>query len=311
MDQGAAAVTDRELLQELHSIRDYIRWGMSEFGRAGLYFGHGTDNAYDEAMLLVCYALSMPLDMPPELLDCRLSGPEKQAVVSLLERRVNERLPAAYLTHEAWFAGLSFYVDERVLVPRSPIAELIENGFSPWLAGVEPQRILDLCTGSGCIGIACAYAFEEAEVDLADLSTDALDVANLNIERHELSYRLRAVQSDVFENLKGERYDLIVSNPPYVDEEDLADMPSEYHREPVLGLAAGADGLDIARRILHEAADHLNPGGLLVVEVGNSCIALDEAFPSVPFTWLEFEHGGHGVFAMSREQLEEYAEVFR
>ncbi|MBD2859622.1 50S ribosomal protein L3 N(5)-glutamine methyltransferase [Spongiibacter sp. KMU-158] len=295
---------------ELHTVRDFIRFGLSEFARAGLFFGHGTDNGYDEAMVLVFHALNLPMDLQEQVLDCRLVSEEKQQVLALFDRRVAERLPAAYLTREAWFCGLSFYVDERVLVPRSPIAELIEQHFSPWLLGVEPTRILDLCTGSGCIGIASAYAFENAEVDLADISSDALDVAQINIARHELGHRVQARQSDVFDGLGDTRYDLIVSNPPYVDAEDLADMPDEYHREPVLGLAAGGDGLDIARRILREAAGHLNPGGLLVVEVGNSCIALDEAFPNVPFTWLEFERGGHGVFTLSREQLEQYQAEF-
>lgn len=296
--------------QQLHTVRDFIRWGLSEFARGGLFFGHGTDNAYDEALVLVFHALNLPLEMQNQVLDCRLVEDEKRQIMALFERRLEERLPAAYLTREAWFCGLSFYVDERVLVPRSPIAELIEQHFQPWLVGVEPGRILDLCTGSGCIGLACAYAFENAEVDLADISSDALDVATINIARHDLSHRVRACQSDVFDGLAEQSYDLIVSNPPYVDAEDLAEMPAEYHREPVLGLAAGGDGLDIARRILREAADYLNPGGLLVVEVGNSGVALDQAFPSVPFTWLEFERGGHGVFAMSREQLIQYRDAF-
>ena len=300
----------QDISNELFSLRDYLRWGISEFGRAGLFFGHGTDNAYDEARVLISHVLNLPFDFADDLLDARLTKAERESILSLLERRINERLPAAYLTREAWFAGLSFYVDERVLVPRSPIAELIGQGFEPWLGGSYPQRILDLCTGSGCIGIACAYQFEDAAVDLADISLDAINVADINIARHDLSDRVRAVQSDVFEWLAGERYDLIVSNPPYVDAEDLADMPEEYHREPALGLASGPDGLDITRQILRHAADYLNPNGILVVEVGNSCVALDEAFPMVPFMWLEFERGGHGVFVMTREQLLEYVDSF-
>lgn len=300
----------QDISNELFSLRDYLRWGISEFGRAGLFFGHGTDNAYDEARVLISHVLNLPFDFADDLLDARLTKVERESILSLLERRINERLPAAYLTREAWFAGLSFYVDERVLVPRSPIAELIGQGFEPWLCGSYPQRILDLCSGSGCIGIACAYQFEDATVDLADISLDAINVADINIARHDLSDRVRAVQSDVFEWLAGERYDLIVSNPPYVDAEDLADMPEEYHREPALGLASGPDGLDITRQILRHAAEYLNPNGILVVEVGNSCIALDEAFPMVPFMWLEFERGGHGVFVMTREQLLEYADCF-
>lgn len=295
---------------ELQTIRDYLRWGVSEFGRAGLFFGHGTDNAYDEARVLVSHVLNLPFDFEPDLLDARLAMFEREAILGLLKRRIDERVPAAYLTKEAWFGGLSFYVDERVLVPRSPIAELIAQDFEPWLSGSYPQRILDLCTGSGCIGIACAYQFEEARVDLADISLDAINVADINIARHELSDRVRAVQSDVFEWLEGEHYDLIVSNPPYVDAEDLADMPAEYHREPALGLASGPDGLDITRQILRNAAKYLNTGGVIVVEVGNSCVALDEAFPTVPFMWLEFERGGHGVFVMTKEQLLEYADSF-
>lgn len=295
---------------ELQTIRDYLRWGVSEFGRAGLFFGHGTDNAYDEARVLVSHVLNLPFDFEPDLLDARLAMFEREAILGLLKRRIDERVPAAYLTKEAWFGGLSFYVDERVLVPRSPIAELIAQDFEPWLSGTYPQRILDLCTGSGCIGIACAYQFEDARVDLADISLDAINVADINIARHELSDRVRAVQSDVFEWLEGERYDLIVSNPPYVDAEDLADMPAEYHREPALGLASGPDGLDITRQILRNAAKYLNTGGVIVVEVGNSCVALDEAFPTVPFMWLEFERGGHGVFVMTKEQLLEYADSF-
>ncbi len=295
-----------DISQHLVSIRDYIRWGLSEFSRAGLFFGHGTDNALDEARLLVLHALNMPFDSPDELLQSRLVPSERRRIAELLQRRIDERLPAAYLTHEAWFAGLSFYVDERVLVPRSPIAELIENGFAPWLA-CEPRRILDLCTGSACIGIACAYAFENAEVDVADISEDALDVAGINIARHDLQHRVNPRQSDVFDSLEGERYDLIVSNPPYVDARDLAEMPAEYHREPALGLASGDDGLDLTRRILREAAQHLEEGGLLVVEVGNSWVALEEAYPQLGFTWLEFERGGHGVFALTRDQLIEAA----
>lgn len=302
--------TPQDISNELFTIRDYLRWGISEFGRAGLFFGHGTDNAYDEARVLVSHVLNLPFDFEADLFDARLTLDERQSILRLLARRIEERVPAAYLTKEAWFAGLSFYVDERVLVPRSPIAELIAQDFEPWLSGVSPQRILDLCAGSGCIGIACAYQFEEASVDLADISLDAINVADINIARHELSDRVRAVQSDVFELLVGEQYDLIVSNPPYVDAEDLADMPAEYHREPALGLASGSDGLDITRQILRHAADHLNTGGVLVVEVGNSCVALDEAFPTVPFMWLEFERGGHGVFVMSKEQLLEYADSF-
>ena len=289
--------------RELETVRDYLRWIISRFNDAGLYYGHGTDNAQDEAWYLVCGALKLPFDLDGRLLDGRLTEAERQRLEQLVERRISERVPVAYLVGEAWFAGLPFNVDERVLVPRSPLAELIDVGFQPWLGDVEPEHILDLCTGSGCIGIACAFAFPEARVVLSDVSADALAVARSNIERHSLSDRVTVLQSDVFAGLEAQRFDLIVSNPPYVDAEDLAGMPAEYQAEPALGLGSGDDGLDITRRILQQAAGHLNEGGLLVVEVGNSGRALDEAFPELPLTWVEFERGGHGVFVISKDDL--------
>ncbi|WPP46038.1 50S ribosomal protein L3 N(5)-glutamine methyltransferase [Pseudomonas sp. AN-1] len=294
----------------LHSIRDLIRWGVSRFHEAELFFGHGTDNAWDEARQLVLGGLHLPWDMPADYLDCRLEDDELDAVRALLQRRIDERIPAAYLLGEAWFCGLPYCVDERVLVPRSPIAELIERRFAPWLAGA-PARILDLCTGSGCIGIACAHAFPEAEVVLADLSFDALEVANLNIERHEVEERVYTVQGDGFDGLPGQRFDLIVSNPPYVDAEDFADMPAEFHHEPAMGLACGEDGLDLVRRMLAEAADHLTDDGLLVIEVGNSQVHVEAAYPEVAFTWVEFARGGHGVFVLSAEQCRQHQALFR
>lgn len=289
---------------DLISIRDYIRWGSSQFNAAGLFFGHGTDNAWDEAVQLVLHALHLSLPLNPDVLDARLALAERKDVIALLRRRMDERIPAAYLTGTAWFAGLPFKVDERVLVPRSPIAELIEDQFAPWLLR-EPEYILDLCTGSGCIGIACAYVFPEAAVDLSDISVDALAVAQRNIDIHEVGHRVRAIESDLFNELAELRYDLIVSNPPYVDAEDLAEMPAEYRAEPALGLASGVDGLDFTRRLLREALDHLTEEGVLIVEVGNSCVALEEAFPELPFTWLEFRRGGHGVFLLTAAQLHE------
>ncbi len=289
--------------RELETVRDYLRWIISRFNDAGLYYGHGTDNAQDEAWYLVCGALKLPFDLDGRLLDGRLTEAERQRLEQLVERRISERVPVAYLVGEAWFAGLPFNVDERVLVPRSPLAELIDVGFQPWSGDVEPEHILDLCTGSGCIGIACAFAFPEARVVLSDVSADALAVARSNIERHSLSDRVTALQSDVFAGLEGQCFDLIVSNPPYVNAEDLAGMPAEYQVEPALGLGSGDDGLDITRRILHQAAGHLNEGGLLVVEVGNSGRALDEAFPELPLTWVQFERGGHGVFVISKDDL--------
>ena len=293
-----------DVCSDLISIRDYIRWGASQFNAAGLFFGHGTDNAWDEAVQLVLHALHLSLPLNPDVLDARLALAERKDVIALLRRRMDERIPAAYLTGTAWFAGLPFKVDERVLVPRSPIAELIEDQFAPWLLR-EPEYILDLCTGSGCIGIACAYVFPEAAVDLSDISLDALAVAQRNIDIHEVGHRVRAIESDLFNELTELRYDLIVSNPPYVDAEDLAEMPAEYRAEPALGLASGVDGLDFTRRLLREALDHLTEEGVLIVEVGNSCVALEEAFPELPFTWLEFRRGGHGVFLLTAAQLHE------
>ncbi|AJE14979.1 50S ribosomal protein L3 N(5)-glutamine methyltransferase [Stutzerimonas balearica] len=294
----------------LQTLRDYIRWAVSRFHEHEVYFGHGTDNAWDEARLLVLGGLHLPWAMADAYLDCRLEEAECLHLNELLRRRIEERVPAAYLLGEAWFCGLPFIVDERVLVPRSPIAEYIERQFAPWLPKT-PARILDLCTGSGCIGIACAYEFPDAEVVLADLSYDALEVANLNIEQHELEGRVYTVQSDGFDGLPGQRFDLIVSNPPYVDLEDFASMPDEYQHEPELGLACGDDGLDLVRRMLAEAADHLTDDGLLVVEVGNSQVHVEALYPEVDFTWLEFQRGGHGVFLLAAQQCREHQALFR
>lgn len=290
-------------VEGLLTMRDLMRWGASRFGEVDLGYGHGMGSALDEAVYLTLHALHLPPDTDASWFDARVTGEERESVLNLLRRRADERAPAAYLTHEAWFSGLSFYVDQRVLVPRSPIAELIEQGFEPWLDPSGVHRILDIGTGSGCIGIACAYAFPEADVDLVDISPDALAVANINIDRHDLRGRVRAIRSDLFEGLAGERYDLIVSNPPYVDREDMDALGKEYRHEPELGLAAGEEGLDVVLPLLKTAAMHLNPGGLLVVEVGNSAAALHDRLPECPFTWIEFERGGLGVFALTREQL--------
>nr|WP_256667792.1 50S ribosomal protein L3 N(5)-glutamine methyltransferase [Pseudomonas sp. R-28-1W-6] len=293
----------------MRTLRDHIRWAVSRFHAEQLFFGHGTDNAWDEARQLVLGALHLPWEVADSYLDCRLEEDEQEHLLALLKRRIDERVPTAYLLGEAWFCGLPFIVDERVLVPRSPIAELIGQHFAPWLSG-EPARILDLCTGSGCIGIACAYAFPQAEVVLADLSFEALEVANQNIERHALEERVYTVQGDGFAGLPGQRFDLIVSNPPYVDAEDFADMPAEYQHEPELGLACGDDGLDLVRRMLAEAADHLNEQGILIVEVGNSQVHVEALYPEVDFTWLEFEQGGHGVFLLAAKQCREHQALF-
>ncbi len=294
---------------QLSTVRDYARYGASLFNQSGLYFGHGTDNAWDEAVGLVLHALHLPVHSGAEVLDARLIDDEKHAVGRVFEQRIRQRTPAAYITGEAWFAGLRFYVDKRVLIPRSPIAELIEGQFSPWLYG-EPEAILDLCAGSGCIGIACALAFPGATVLLSDISQDALTVAQQNLTAHGVADQVSAVESDLFANITG-TFDLIVSNPPYVDATDLATMPEEFRSEPLLALASGQDGLDFTRRLLAEAALFLTERGCLCVEVGNSRRHLEAEFPQVPFTWLEFERGGDGVFILYKEQLVACAEYFR
>lgn len=289
-------------IEDLKTVRDFLRYASSRFAASDLFYGHGTDNLWDEAVQLVMRTLHLPLENNTLFLDANLTWDERHLILERLERRIDQRIPLAYVLGEAWFMGMPFQVDERVLVPRSPLAELIASGVQPWLGDHTVTRILDLCTGSGCIGIAAATVFDEAEVDLSDISTDALAVAEANIAMHEVGDRVRTVQSDVFAQLDG-RYDLILSNPPYVDAGDLASMPDEFHHEPVLGLAAGGDGLEIAHRILATAADHLKPGGLLIVEVGNSWLALEEAYPDLPFIWLEFEQGGDGVFLLTAEDL--------
>ncbi len=295
-----------EAVRDLHTVRDFIRWGVSRFTENELCFGHGTDSALDESLALVLHALHLPFGLPDPLLEGRLTQAEKAAVVELLVQRIEKRLPAAYLTNKALFCGIPFYVDERVLVPRSPIAELIEQQFAPWVEPDEVTHILDLCTGSGCIAIASAYMFPNAQVDGVDISEDALAVANINTERHKLASRLNLIQSDLFSGVAGEKYQIIVTNPPYVDADDIASMPKEFHQEPAIGLASGADGLDITRKILSQAADYLTPQGILVVEVGNSEAALQQQLPNTPFMWLDFERGGHGVFLLTHEQLVEH-----
>lgn len=292
------------------TVRDLIRQGAERLSRAGLVFGHGTDNALDESATLVLFALQLGIDPTPEQLDTPVSAAGLRRAELLLEQRIGTRKPAAYLTHEAWFAGMPFYVDERVLVPRSPLAELIELGFTPW---IDPERvagILDLCTGSGCIACACARAFPQARVDATDISAGALAVAAENIRRHGLQRRIVLHQGNLFDAVREYKYDIIVSNPPYVPVDAVQRLPAEYLHEPSLGLAAGSDGLDIAVRLLANARKYLAGRGILVVEVGFSRPALEALFPQVGFLWPDFEFGGEGVFLLEREQLERYQNIF-
>ena len=283
------------------NIEQAIQSGAQALNEAELCYGHGTDNPWDEAAWLVLFALKRSPAEPVNDPDYLLNEAEQQAVQAIIQERIRTRKPAAYLTNQTWFCGLPFYVDERTLVPRSPIAELIQSYFQPWL-NQEPARILDMCTGGGCIAIACAHAFPEAQVVGADLSEDALEVANINVRDHQLEHRVSMIQSDLFNALEG-KFDLIVSNPPYVDLEDMTILADEFKHEPQMGLASGDDGLDATRVILQQAREFLSEDGLLVVEVGNSQWSLMEAFPELPFTWIEFEHGGHGVFILSASDL--------
>lgn len=299
----------QQALTTLRTPRDCLRWAESALRRADVFLGHGSDDHGDECLALLMHVLALPLDSDPRMLDARLLADEIERFVALVKRRANDRVPTPYLTGQAWFCGLPFYVDERVLIPRSPMAELIEARFQPWLHAEQTTRILDLCTGSGCIAIACAYALEHASVDASDISDDALAVCERNIAEHRLQHQVRAVRSDGFEQLP-DRYDLIISNPPYVDAGEMAALPEEYRHEPELALASGDDGLDFTRRLLREAADHLNEDGILIVEVGASDEQVMAAWPEVPFFWFEFERGGHGVFMLERRQLLAHRDAF-
>lgn len=299
MDDPSASQAD------LITAADFVRFAATRFAEAELAFGHGTDSALDEAAFLVLGALRLPYSgIPDYLWQARLTAAERTRLGELIETRVYTRKPVAYLLRETLFAGLPFYVDERVLVPRSPIAELAEEGFASFVdPAVEAPRFLDLCTGGGCIAVATAVHRPGAWVDAADVAADALEVAAVNVARYGLEDRVELIRSDLFEGLAGGTYDLIVSNPPYVDAEAMAALPAEYRAEPAQGLAGGLSGIDFALRVLADAADYLVPEGVLIVEVGDSASALERALPGVPFLWLEFERGGHGVFALYREDL--------
>jgi len=298
-------MTDAILLEaqnDLNTIFDFIRWTFSCFEKANLFYGHGTDNAYDEATTLIFDTLSLPNDTPDSLLNSKLVTSEKKLLCERVGKRINDKTPVAYLTNKSFFCGSEYYVDKRVLIPRSPIGELIENHFEPWVEYQQVQSILDLCTGSGCIAIACAQYFPDAIVDAGDISSDCIDVAEINRERLDID-NVAFYESDLFKNIPKKKYDIIVSNPPYVDEEDFDEIPTEFLAEPKLGLTSGKDGLLLTKEILKQASEYLNDGGILIVEVGNSAISLEQQFPEIPFTWLEFERGGLGVFLLTKEQL--------
>lgn len=299
------------LSTELFTVQDVVRYLVSLFSQYGVYVGHGTDNYWDEALEMVQAVMYLQPPCDDSTLNSRLTRNERELIAKMAIARAKYRIPTPYLTHRAFFAGHQFYVDRRVIIPRSPIAELIENEFRPYL-NRTPERVLDMCTGSGCIAIAIALQFEgECEVDAVDISADALEVATHNIEAYDLEQVVFPIQSDLFDNLpKGDRYDLIVANPPYVNAEDLASMPEEYHREPEIALGSGADGLDCVRRILAQARDYLTEDGVLIVEVGNTEENLVEAYPNVPFHFIDLKRGGSGVFLLTADQLEGWASVF-
>lgn len=289
---------------DLHTLRDCLRFAVTHFNEAGLFFGHGSDNAWDEAVYLTLHTLHLPLDRLEPFLDARLLPKEKSALLRIYERRVQERIPAAYLTKEAWLGEHRFYVDERVIVPRSFIAELLDEQLTPWIEDPwQVETALDLCTGSGCLAILAALNFPEARVDAIDLSPDALAVARKNVDDYQLQERVRLIESDGMNALGGERYDLIISNPPYVDAASVAALPPEYLKEPELALGSGEDGLDFTRRILAEAKARLNPGGILVVEIGHNRDVLEAAYPQLPFTWLDTAAGDQYVFMLRQEEL--------
>ena len=293
--------------KNLGSLRDILAYGEKLFIESNLFFGHGTTNAWDDAVYLSLFALGLPHDSSVSLLDRIPSEEERSRIFSLFDKRLETKIPSAYITKTAWFFDLPFFVDERVIIPRSPIANLIHQSFEPWVT--NPNTILDLCTGSGCIGISCAYVFKSANVVLSDISKGAIEVGEINIKNHDMAGRIKILKSDLFENLTNSKFDLIVSNPPYVDKQDLLSMPPEYHYEPKISLMAGDDGLSFVLRILRDVRDFLTEKGVLIVEVGNSRSALESMFPSIPFFWFEFSEGDAGVFMLTRDDLDAYSEL--
>ncbi len=297
-------MANQQAITHLLTIRDWLRYSVSRFEEAGIFFGHGTDNAYDESVWLIMSALHLPMDTLENFFDARITPAEAKHLAHLIERRVTDRTPTAYLLREAWLKGFKFYVDERVIVPRSFIAELLENGLHPWIEYQEMvESAADICTGSGCLGVLLAHTFPNAAIDVVDISPDAIAVANINIKNYGLEEQVTAIESDMFNALTGKTYDLIISNPPYVDAPAMAMLPQEYRNEPQIALGSGSDGLDHTHTILREAGKHLNDGGLLIVEIGHNRDALLTAYPELPFTWLEVDSGNEFVFMLTKEQL--------
>ena len=291
--------------ETLHTLRDWLRFAVSAFNEAKLSFGHGSANAYDEAAYIILHALHLPLDTLAPFLDAHLTVAEINVLRDLLHKRVAKRMPAAYLTHEAWLGEFRFYVDERVIVPRSFIAELLHKQLAPWVEDPEAvTSLLDLCTGSGCLAIVAAHAFPDAAIDAVDISPGALEVAQRNVADYGLESRVTLTKSDMFAKLKDKKYDVIISNPPYVDALSMDTLPYEYRHEPQLALGSGTDGLDATRKILQQAAAHLKPDGMLFVEIGHNRTVLEAAYPNLPFTWLEVSAGDEFVFMLHREQLQ-------
>ncbi|MXP56081.1 50S ribosomal protein L3 N(5)-glutamine methyltransferase [Pantoea sp. Mhis] len=291
-----------EAINDLSTIEDMLRWAVSCFYAANLWYGHGTDNPWDEAVQLILPTLWLPLNTPKNIRHARLTNSERNLIVERVIRRVTERIPVAYITNKAWFCRHEFYVDERVLIPRSLIGKLIEKRFAG-LITEKPHYILDMCTGSGCIAIACAHAFSDSEIDAVDISGNALAVAEINIERHGLMNQVIPIKSDLFRHLPQVKYNLIVTNPPYVDTEDMNNLPKEYLYEPELGLVAGSDGLKLIRRILACASDYLTDNGVLICEVGNSMVHMINQYSDIPFMWLEFNKNNHGMFMLTRDNI--------